>query len=67
MTLARDLGNGPRRAFGSALPRRHSDDPLRTPALSTVRAIRPRAINKGRCLVCGDRFFGCGHDPEDSE
>lgn len=54
--LARDLGNGPHRAFGSALDAR-TDQRIETPELITERLIRPRSM--GPCKLCGERRFIC--------
>lgn len=62
--MARDLGSGPMRPFGSALKGKHGTEPLSLP-LITERPIRPRSINDGRCPQCGDRYFGCGCEPEE--
>jgi hypothetical protein len=56
MTLARDLGNGPRRAFGSALApsiNRRIEVPERITE-------RPRRLNSDPgCDICGERIFYC--------
>lgn len=62
--LARDLGDGPHRPFGSALKGLHGNDPLAAPP-RIGRTVKPRAA--GACKVCGERRFFCGCDNGDGE
>lgn len=61
MTLARDLGDGPHRPFGSAL--RTGDGAMveRLPRIG--RTVKPRSV--GPCKVCGERNFFCECEVED--
>jgi len=56
MTLARDIGDGPHKPFGSALPAK-VDGRIAELSRLVERPIRPRSL--GPCPECGDRFFGC--------
>lgn len=68
MTLSRDIEGGPHKPFGSAIRRNSDGDRVDIIPIITERPIRPRFGGlSGRCAVCGDRYFGCGHDPEDEE
>jgi hypothetical protein len=60
--MSRDLGSGPHRAFGSALPPRYRDK-LETPPLITE---RPRKLQSSPpCEQCGERIFYCDcEEPE---
>ena len=59
--LARDLGDGPHRPFGSALGNRYVGRVERPPIIG--RTIKPRAA--GPCKVCGERRFFCEHELSD--
>lgn len=55
MTIARDLGTGPHKPFGSALPP-HAGG--KAPPIPRVgRTVKPRSL--GPCKVCGERRFFC--------
>jgi hypothetical protein len=64
MTLARDLGDGPHRPFGSALKGLHGNDALATPPL-IGRTVKPQAA--GPCKLCGERRFFCDCEETDDE
>ena len=52
------------RGFGAAYRRQNRSEPI---PIITERPIRPKFGGlSGRCPVCGSRYFGCGHDPEDA-
>jgi hypothetical protein len=55
MTLARDLGNGPHRPFGSALRGDNAGLVERFPRIG--RTIKPQSA--GPCGVCGERRWFC--------
>jgi hypothetical protein len=55
MTLARDLGNGPHRPFGSALRAGNAGLVERCPRIG--RTIKPQSA--GPCGVCGERRWFC--------
>jgi hypothetical protein len=55
MTLARDLGNGPHRPFGSALRGDNAGMVERCPRIG--RTIKPQSA--GPCGVCGERRWFC--------
>lgn len=57
MTLARDLGTGPRRPFGSALKPNRGE-----PIQLIGRTVKPRSV--GPCRVCGERNFFCDCEDE---
>jgi hypothetical protein len=61
--LARDLGDGPHRPFGSALGGKHAGQLERLPRIG--RTVKPRAA--GPCKVCGERRFFCEHELGDDE
>ncbi len=64
MTRSRDLGDGPHRAWGSALTGRDGIDPLATPPLITEfpRRMTRKEFRGPPCPVCGEdgpHFCGC--------
>jgi hypothetical protein len=62
MTLARDLGNGPHRPFGSALRGEKSNAGMVERCPRIGRTVKPQAA--GPCKVCGERRFFCECEDE---